>query len=230
MKFTTVNQLIYWFCVSLLIALLFGTSFGSFWEAWLVSLLFIPPALLIKFSWPKIVPLPKAKRVLRIFYLAVASLYSCYLSITLAYWYFLELRGGQMEEVFFNPILVWIILGFFVGLEGYLWAPQNTSVSESITIFSDRKKTNLLKKDILFIESRNEFTLVILSNGREIKNNVKISSWENQLPDFLRVHRSFLINPQEAVLNGNEIIIHSKWQIPVSRSFKKPVSDYFLNR
>ncbi|MFD1316476.1 LytTR family transcriptional regulator DNA-binding domain-containing protein [Namhaeicola litoreus] len=230
MKFNSLYQVIYWFCTSLLIALLFKTSFTSFWEAWLVSLFFIPPALLIKFSWPKIKPLPKLKRVLRTFYLAVFSLYFCYLAITLAYWYFLELRGGQMEKVFLNPVLVWIILGFFVGLDAYLFVSQNTSNSESITIFSDRKKTNLLKNDILFVESRNEFTLVILSNGQEIKNNVKISSWENKLPHFLRVHRSFLINPLVAVLNGNEIIIHSKYNIPISRSYKKTVIDFFKER
>ncbi len=230
MKFKPIGQIIYWFCATLLIALLFKTSFGSFWEAWLVSLLFILPALLIKFSWPKIKLLPKAKKILRLFYIAVASLYFCYLAITLAYWYFLELRGGQMEQVFLNPVLVWIILGFFVGLESYLFPPKDRSKSKSISIFSNRKNTTLLIDEIMYIESRNDFTLVMLSNGQEVINKITISIWADKLPNFIRTHRSFLINPSSAILKGNEIIISSKWQIPISRSYKSGVISFFQNR
>ncbi len=230
MKFKPVGQIIYWFCATILIALLFKTSFASFWEAWLVSLLFILPALLIKFSWPKIKPLPKSKRVLRLFYLAVSSLYFCYLALTIAYWYFLELKGGQMEQVFLNPVLVWIILGFFVGLETYLFPSKDQSMNKTITIFSNRKNTTLLVDEIMYIESRNDFTIVMLSNDQEIINKITISSWANKLPNFIRVHRSFLINPNSAFLHGNEIIISSKWYIPISRSYKADVYNYFKNR
>lgn len=230
MKFKPIGQIVYWFCATLLITLLFKASFGSFWEAWLVSLLFILPALLIKFSWPKIKPLRKAKRVLRLFYIAVASLYFCYLAITLAYWYFLELKGGQMEQVFLNPVLVWIILGFFVGLESYLFPAQDQAKNKSISIFSNRKSTTLLIDEIMYIESRNDFTLVMLSNGQEVINKITISTWANKLPTFIRVHRSFLINPASAIVKGNELIISSKWHIPISRSYKSEVMSYFQNR
>ncbi len=230
MKFKPIGHIVYWFCVSILIALLLRTSFGTFWEAWLVSLLFIPAALLIKFSWPKIKTLPKTKKILRLFYVAVASLYICYLAITLAYWYFLELRGGQMEQVFLNPVLVWIILGFFAGIESYFFPIHDPISKKSITIFSNRKNTTLLIDDIVFIESRNEFTLVRLANDQEIINKITISNWVDKLPNFIRTHRSFLINPSSAILKGNEIIISSKWHIPISRSYKAEVYNYFKNR
>jgi len=230
MKIKPIGQIIYWFCVSVLIALLLRNSFGTFWEAWLVSLLFIPAALLIKLSWPKIKALPKIKKFLRLFFVAVASLYICYLAITLAYWYFLELRGGQMEQVFLNPVLVWIILGFFTGLEFYLFRNTDPMSKKSITIFSNRKSTTLLIDDIAFIESRNDFTLVRLLNGDDVINKITISNWEDKLPHFIRTHRSFLINPNSAILKGNEIIISKKWHIPISRSFKTAVHNYFKNR
>ena len=78
-----------------------------------------------------------------------------------------------------------------------------------------------------YIESRGNFTLAVLLDGSHYKNTIRISEWEQKLDKFIRIHRSFLVNPDISVLNGNEVIVNSEINLPVSRSYKEKVTDYF---
>ncbi|WP_440871014.1 LytTR family transcriptional regulator DNA-binding domain-containing protein [Tamlana flava] len=68
-----------------------------------------------------------------------------------------------------------------------------------------------------------------MKDGTQYKNNIKISEWEQKLNSFVRIHRSFLVNPDLATLNGNEIVINAECSLPISRSYKKQVEAYFKN-
>lgn len=149
----------------------------------------------------------------------------------IAYWYFLELNAAGFDHVLINPIFIWITIGFFLLLEQLLfkgWHAKQEAAS-TVTIYSERKKTVLEKNKKAYIESRGYFTLVMMNDGHEMKNNVRISEWEMTLDEFLRIHRSFLVNPKLAILKGNEVIINSEWTLPISRSYKTKVLAYFQN-
>ena len=169
----------------------------------------------------------KLKKGISLFFWAVFCLYLSYLAIIGAYWYFLELRAETLDLIMVNPVFIWICLGFFVVLEQRLFKKEINEEQESVTIFSNRKKTILKVSQIIFVESRGDFTLVHMDNGDIFRNNVKISQWQNRLDGFLRIHRSFLINPVKATIHGSLIRTSSNTDLPISRGYKKTVVDYF---
>jgi len=220
-------KLAYWTVVSFLIAFLLVNSLPGFWNAWLVALLFLVAVLIVKYGIEKVRTLGGWKKYLRYFLLAIVSLYWVYVSITLAYWYFLELNATNLDQMLINPVFIWIVIGFFVGMEYFLFKNKGKPDLEKVTIYSSRKKTVLLIKNLAYIESRGDFTIAVLYDGSQYKNQVNISSWDIKLNNFIRVHRSFLVNPTNSVLQGNEVIINSEWKIPVSRGYKQKVQDLF---
>lgn len=189
----------------------------------------MPAAFIVIYGIEKYKNLKGLVKWIRYFFLAIISLYWGYLAITIAYWYFLELNAEGLDKVLVNPIFIWMVIGFFVLLEFILFRKMEKKESqlETITIYSDRKKTTLQKNYIAYVESRGDFTLVMMKDGNELKNNVKISEWEFKLDHFLRIHRSFLINPTKSIFKGSEVIVNGEWPLPVSRSYKPKVKDYF---
>lgn len=220
-------KIIYWLVASVLIAILLENSIPNFWNAWLIALFFLPAALIVKFGMEKLKPLKGFKKVSRYFLIAVISLYWGYLAVTVAYWYFLELKSDSLEKILINPIFIWVIIGFFVLLEYKIFKRPDNEEIKTITIYSNRKKTTIKIDNLAYIESRADFTLALLIDGSEYKNSCRISEWEQKLNGFLRIHRSFLVNPDFSTLNGNELVVNAQWYLPISRSYKQRVEDYF---
>lgn len=219
----------YWLAASLLIALLLQNSIPLFWNAWLIALFILPAAFIVKYGIENIKTFKGIKKWLRYFFLAIVSLYWGYIAITIAYWYFLELKADSLEKILINPIFIWIIIGFFVLLDYVLFKKVNQDETEVVSLYSNRKKTIIQVKNIAYIESRGDFTMAILKDGSQYKNAIKISEWERKLKSFLRIHRSFLVNTNLTTLKGNEVIVNAKWTLPISRSYKKEVVRHFNN-
>jgi LytTr DNA-binding domain len=222
-------KIIYWIMVSVMIAILLQNSIPYFWNAWLIALFFLPAALIVKFGIDKTRSLNGFKKLVRYFFIAVISLYWGYVAVTVAYWYFLELKADSLEKILINPLFIWVIIGFFVLLEYIIFKGPNKGENKTITIYSDRKRTTIKINNLAYIESRADFTLAILIDGSEYKNTIRISEWEQKLNGFLRVHRSFLVNPDFSTINGNVVIVNAQWHLPISRSYKQKVMDYFNN-
>ncbi|TCL69053.1 LytTr DNA-binding domain-containing protein [Mariniflexile fucanivorans] len=210
-----------------MLAILLQNSIPNFWNAWLIALFFLPIAFFIKYGIQKTKLLKGFKKWNRYFFIAIISLFWGYVAIVLAYWYFLELKANSIESTLVNPIFIWIIIGFFILLEQAVFKKNKQIDKETITIFSDRKKTIITIANLAYIESRGDFTLAVLLDGSQYKNTIRITEWELKLDTFIRIHRSFLVNPNEATLNGNEIIINKAWNLPISRSYKQQVMAYF---
>lgn len=222
-------KIIYWVLASLLIAFLIQNSIPLFWHAWLIALFLLPLAFVVKMGIEKIKHFKGIKKWLRSFLLAVISLYWGYIAIAIAYWYFLELKSDTLEGILINPIFIWIIIGFFVLLEYVLFKKTSEERAKSVSIYSERKKTVLEIHKIAYIESRDNYTMAILKDGSQYKNAIKISEWEFKLNDFLRIHRSFLVNPEWSIIKGNDIIVNGEIVLPISRSYKKKIEAYYQN-
>jgi len=220
-------KIIYWIIASVLIAILLQSSIPYFWNAWLIALFFLPAALIVKFGIDIIKPLKGFRKLLRYFFIAVISLYWGYVAIIAAYWYFLSLKADSLEKILINPLFIWIIIGFFVLLEHIVFKTSNKEENKTVTIYSNRKRATIKISNLAYIESRANFTLAFLIDGSEYKNMIRISEWEQKLKGFIRIHRSFLINPDFSTIKGNEVIIDAKWHLPISRSYKQRVFDYF---
>ena len=145
----------------------------------------------------------------------------------MAYWYFLELKADSVESTLINPVFIWIVIGFFILFERVIFKQAKTTTKETISIFSDRKKTIIKIDSLAYIESRGNFTVAVLLDGSHYKNTIRISEWEQKLIGFIRIHRSFLVNPEYATLKGNEVVVNNEIALPVSRSYKDKVNNYF---
>lgn len=220
-------KIIYWTIASVLIAILLQNSIPNFWDAWLIALFFLPAALMVKFGIDKTKYKTGIKKLIRVFFIAISSLYWGYLALTVAYWYFLELNADSIDKVLISPIFIWLIIGFFVLLEFIIFKNPTKDGYKSITIYSNRKRTTIKVDNLAYIESRGDFTVAVLIDGSMYKNTIKISTWEQKLQSFLRIHRSFLVNPDLSTINGNEIVVNAQWNLTISRSYKKKVIDYF---
>lgn len=93
---------------------------------------------------------------------------------------------------------------------------------EFIYLKSDRKSMRILLKDILYIESLDDYVKVHFQD-RFIITRENISSLEQILPKakFVRVHRSFIVSISKVEGMTAEYLEIGKKQIPFGRAFKQ---------
>lgn len=222
-------KILYWFCFTLMIAFLFKSSFHKFWQAWITASMLLPSVVVVKYGLEQGSKQKRAlSRAVLYFFYGIFCLYLSYMAILAAYWYFLELDSQAFNFMIVNPVFIWISIGFFVFLEQLVFKTPVEEESKTVTIFSERKKTVLQIDQITYVESRGDFTVAHLNTGESFKNSVKISQWEQRLPEFLRIHRSFLVNPQKAALHGSKVRVGIDDDLPVSRGYKTRVEAFFL--
>jgi DNA-binding LytR/AlgR family response regulator len=78
--------------------------------------------------------------------------------------------------------------------------------------------------DVLYIESIKDYVKVITS-GKEIVTQQKISYLEESLPraQFLRIHRSFIVNLEKIDAYSATDVEIGKHNIPIGRNYKNDV-------
>jgi DNA-binding LytR/AlgR family response regulator len=102
--------------------------------------------------------------------------------------------------------------------------PASTSPDSYIYFKVDKKmiKTNI--SDILFIESVKDYVKV-KTTEKEIITQQKISYLEESLPrrQFLRIHRSFIVNLDRIDAYTATDVEVNKFQVPIGRNYKNDV-------
>lgn len=84
---------------------------------------------------------------------------------------------------------------------------------------------------ILFIQSEHVYVRIHLSNQQSILQRKSLSVLEKELTakNFLRVHRSYLVNLQAMTRFGHRLIVIGNHEIAVGRSYWKTVTDTLEN-
>ncbi len=102
---------------------------------------------------------------------------------------------------------------------------QQKSVDESfIYVKAERKIIKIYLKEIYFIESLKDYTILHLNN-KKIITHQKISLFEEQLAGkgFIRIHRSYIVSiPKIEAVTSVSIEIHGK-ELTIGRNFKNEV-------
>ena len=113
---------------------------------------------------------------------------------------------------------------------------QSKSDRKEIFVKSNYKVVRILLADISYIESANEYIKIFLENQEVITTFMRLKNIEELLPagDFMRVHKSFIINLNKILaVDRNRIFIDKKKHIPVGVQYKeifnKYMDDTFLN-
>lgn len=97
-------------------------------------------------------------------------------------------------------------------------------ISEPITFISNRQSMTLTREEILYVESCDTEVWIHATDGRRFRNKTPISSWERLLgPEYLRIHRSYLVRPSACTGLEHDNVIIGEERLPVSRKYKETV-------
>ena len=70
-------------------------------------------------------------------------------------------------------------------------------------------------------------TIVVATEDRHYRNKTPISQWESILgEDFIRIHRSFLVNKKAVSEIYTDSLLVGKTELPISRKYKDSVMTY----
>lgn len=101
----------------------------------------------------------------------------------------------------------------------------------SLVIKSGYDLHRVLFQDILYIESDSEYVNYHFEDGKKIMANQSLSKLLNELPSqFIRVHRSYIVNKNKVTsLKGRSLML-SNTEIPVSDSYFETVKNTVFNK
>ena len=99
-----------------------------------------------------------------------------------------------------------------------------TDVSKgSLFVYADKKNIRVYYNDILYVESIKDYVRLHCKDGNIISKDT-ISRYEEILPaNFIRIHRSFIINKSKITAYTNHDVELGKKEIPIGVSYKKEV-------
>ena len=223
-------RIAYWLAALALLAAVLGSLDYTLDQALLIGLVFSPCALLLE------ILMPKARKPMDKVYLALAVLASVILLIVVLHqsvWTTITELGfhepvKEVAPMLINPAFLGIILTS-LAYGDYFWAKwldtRFKAQERSITFFSDRKSVSLRRAEIAYIESNDTEVRIVTASGASYRNKTGISQWEHLLgSDFLRIHRSYLVNTALATLSSPETVTVGQTELPVSRKYKETVS------
>lgn len=101
---------------------------------------------------------------------------------------------------------------------------------EFIFVKSDKQYKKIFLKDILFLESMENYVVIYTEESKEIVCTT-LKQILLTLPDkiFLQVHRSYVANTNRIkAIEGNQLNM-GKYKIPVARNLREKVFDVILN-
>jgi two-component system LytT family response regulator len=100
---------------------------------------------------------------------------------------------------------------------------------EHLFVKSEYKLIRIALADIKYIESSHEYVVLHMISGSPVKTMVSMKSIEDHLPSdqFMRVHRSFIVNLSKiTVVERSRIIFDGKVYIPVGDQYKSAFQKY----
>lgn len=104
--------------------------------------------------------------------------------------------------------------------------PSKASDSSDYIYVKSNKKTYRLRfSEILYLESLKDYVRIHTPDQRVVTKE-KISEFANQLPDdFLRIHRSYIVNTSAITAFSNNEVEIRDIEIPIGISYKQQVLD-----
>lgn len=225
-----IGRIAYWLVAVVILAAILVSLDYSLDQAVLIGLIFCPCALALEYWMPKAVK-PMDKVYLSLAVLSSAILLILFLHMMMGAGLFqgsILMRGRQVAPMLINPAFLGLILTS-LSFGDFFWAKWLTNRykdnDRTVTFFSDRRSVTLKQSDIAYIESNDTEVRIVTVSGESFRNKTGISQWENLLgDDFLRIHRSFIVNVSLTELEDSDTVSIGDTRLPVSRKYKESVA------
>ena len=229
----------YWVVSILLVALVLVSLGYRFLEALFVGTLFLPGALAAKFFFPKVDLKKRRSGIKDAIFIVLGILAGEILLFLVTHYYIILLREGRyvppermpdIPHLLTNPVFIALILTALAAgcyfFEAWL-DKKRPSAPGPISFVSDRKTVSLPREGILYVESNDDATVVVASDGRRFKNYTPISQWEANLsPQFIRIHRAFLVNRAAITRVDVDLLYIGDIELPISRKYREAVAGH----
>lgn len=111
-----------------------------------------------------------------------------------------------------------------------LFRTEQKEKNDYIFVKSDKQLKKILFKDILFIESMENYVVIQTVSSKEVVYTT-LKQIHDSLPQdiFKQTHRSYIVNINQVnAIDGNQLNIHS-YKIPVGRIFRDEIYNTILN-
>jgi DNA-binding LytR/AlgR family response regulator len=95
---------------------------------------------------------------------------------------------------------------------------------QQIFIKSEGKNYPISLNEILYCEAKKNYTKIVLKNDKAYLPLIPLSKFEEELkamsPNFIRVHRSFIVSSKEIASVGAQQVFIGKYKIPLGEQYK----------
>lgn len=244
---TTKGHIAFWVVVYFVLILLYGNAFESYLHSiYFVTILY--PVILGTTYFFNFYLVPKflmtrrrAKFLLYSLYMLIISAHLEIIMIFLAFIYLANYQVTAMHlsimDVSKLSMTLYSIVfahGFYLLYRKYqesnnkiesLEQEQKKAEQGFVVVRSDRQNRKILHNNILYVESLSDYIKIHVSDEENaIISKAKISHIEKELPkEFVRIHRSYLVNTNQISSFSAEQITIGEEDLPVSRSYKSKV-------
>ena len=228
----------YWLLALILIAIVVMSLGYTFPESLFIATFFLPGAFLTLYLPSKL--LQDRKRAFKgVVYVTLAIIIAEVFLVMSAHFIILGMRGAlsqvdkweNMPEILMNPVFIVIVESAFVAGNYFLWKRLRTRYPDNgrqLSFVSERHNVTVAVCDILYVESNDTETTVVLSDGTRYRNRTPISRWADLLGDsFIRVHRSYLVNTSAVDSMSSDSISVCGICLPVSRNYRDSVREFY---
>ena len=172
------------------------------------------------------------------FYTLVISLYLEMIILTFSFIYLANFELEQMAANSRDTLLLAVVMYMVVFFGSFLLMVQQLYNSHReleelksekkkmekpfLELTSNRKLVRIPYENIIYIESLADYIKLHSTQNGEVMSKEKISVIEEKLPDdFIRIHRSFIVNREKITsFNNNEVELN-KVILSIGRSYKK---------
>ena len=102
---------------------------------------------------------------------------------------------------------------------------------QEIEFISDRRKVKVMMSEIAYVESNDSEVWLHLNNGLTHRTKTTISQWSSMLDNgnFIRIHRSYLVNQQAISAHDASFVTILDQRLPISRKYKDSVQQYLAS-
>jgi two-component system LytT family response regulator len=110
---------------------------------------------------------------------------------------------------------------------------SETVKTDEFFVKSDGKIIRIDLAEILFIESMSEYVRIHFENGTNLMTLMSMKNLDINLPakDFMRVHRSYIVNLNKVqTIERNRIVFQKDKYIPVSDQYKDAFKEFVEKR